>query len=347
MSKKNDSSKETASMNAIHYLTDPKALARAGTRDLIALEPLPGNPPIVKELWVLEVIAAGIIAGELIHIHGETGTAKNALIEALANVPANWEALCRHLDEAYLPLKVFPIEMAAFETISELHSRRALNQGQTFDEPSSIVKAIQKAAALVGSVYPVIWLREIGRTPTASVQGGLLNLMTKGLILTNGEETVSGVNIAWLADSNYHTDDSATHILVVQDDALQRRFTLNLMFDYLTPEQDIDILRFHKQHGFLPEVSDECITQVVMLGDSIRERRRTGALSSLTPPTLYGYASFLRALHRHPRLSKQEIAEATLAGSATVKDREDVRGLFAEAFAVTIDNKGAETLLGG
>lgn len=347
MSTRNGPGEKIIPMNHIHFITDKKALARAGTRDLIALEPLPGNPPIVKELWVLEVIAAGLIAGEMIHIHGETGTAKNALIEALSNVPENWEALCAHLGEKHLPLKVYPIEMATFETISELHSRRALNQGQTYDEPSSIVKAVQEAARLIGSAYPVIWLREIGRTPTASVQGGLLNLMTKGLILIDGDKMISGANIAWLADSNYHTDDSSTHILVVQDDALQRRWTVNLMFDYLTPEQDIEILRFHKQHGFLPDVSDECITQVVKLGASIRERRKTGALASLAPPTLYGYAAFLRAFHRHPRLNKQEIAEATLAGSATVKDLEDVRGLFAEAFAVTFDEKRRSGMLGG
>lgn len=333
--------------SGIHYITNKQALARAGTRDLVALHPLPGNPPIIKELWVLEVLGAGIIAGEFIHIHGETGTAKNALVEALTNVPENWEALCRHLNARYLPLKVYPVEMAVFETISELHFRRALSDGKTYDEPSCIVQSIREASTLVGAAYPVLWLRELGRTPTASVQGGLLNLMTKGLVRLNNNEMITGAGIAWLADSNYHTDDSSVHVLVVEDDALNRRWSLNLTFDYLTPEQDMEILRFHKQQGYLPDIDDELIAQVVNLGEKIREQRKKGALASLAPPTLYGYAAFLRAMHRHPRFTKQEVAEATLAGSATAKDRDDVRGLFAEVFGVNHNNRTTGRGVGG
>jgi MoxR-like ATPase len=310
------------------------------------LEPLPGNPPIIKELGILEVIAGGIVEGELIHIHGETGTGKNAIIEAIAYVPENWEALCGYLGVKHLPLQVFPIEMAVFETISEIYSRRALSHGQTYDEPSAIVQAIRKASEMIGQVYPLIWLREIGRAPTASVQGGLLNLMTKGLVRLNNDEMVSGMGIAWIADSNYHTDDSSSHVLVTQDDALNRRWTVNVAFDYLTPEQETEILKFHKMQGYIPPINEELILQVVNLGREIRERRRQGSLLSLAPPSIYGFAAFLRASHRHGRLSPLEIAENTLLGAASMTDRESARVLFADAFAQKTNETEAAAAVG-
>ena len=330
----------------IRYISDKAAMARAGARDLVALHPLVGNPPIIKELGALEVIAGGIVDGELIHIHGETGTGKNAIIEAITCVPENWKALCEHLDVEALPLKVYPIEMAVFETISEIYYRRALREGQTYDEPSAIVLAMREAARLIGKAYPLIWLREIGRVPTASIQGGLLNLMTKGMARLSNDEMVSGMGIAWIADSNYHTDDVATHVLVTQDDALNRRWTVNMAFDYMTPEQEIEILKFHMRQGYIPEVEDALVFKVVELGHAIRRHRSQGALSSLAPPSIYGFSAFLRAAHRHPRFSIQEVVENTLLGAASMKDREEARGLFSDVFGIRNTQTDASAAVG-
>lgn len=330
----------------IFRITDKKALARAGSRDLVALEALKGNVPIVKELGILEVIGWGIIDSEFIHIHGETGAGKNALIESLAFHPQNWEALCEHLGAPYRPLRVFPIEMAVFETISEIYSRRAISQGQTFDEPSPLVQAIREATALADKAYAVIWLREIGRTPTASVQGGLLNLMTKGVVRLSDNEMVNAADIAWIADSNYHTDDSSSHILVAQDDAINRRWTRNLSFDYPGQEMAAEVLKFHRSQGFIPNVSDELIVKVVALGEEIRRQRREGALLSLAPPSIYGFSAFLRAAYRHQRLSPLEIAECTMLGAATPKDRQSARSIFADAFAKNMNDSNVSTRAG-
>lgn len=324
---------------SICSITDSAALAKAGTSDLVALKPLPNNPPIVKELGVLEVLAGGIIAGELIHLHGETGTGKNAVLEALLYVPENWKALCRHLKANPLPLKAFPIEMAVFETISEVYSRRALRKGQTYDEPSAIVQALRECSRLAGKAYPLIWLREMGRVSAAAVQGGLLNLMSKGVIPLGNGEAISGQNIAWVADSNYHTDDTSTHVLVTQDDALKRRWTISIAFDYLSQEQEIEILRYHMKGGYLPEVGQERLFKIVELGHAIRRRRSEGALASLASPSIYGYSAFLRAVHRHPHFSPQEVCEFTLLGSSSQKDREEVRGLVADVFRLGASNR--------
>ncbi|MCK5794502.1 MAG: hypothetical protein KAH12_07335, partial [Anaerolineales bacterium] len=206
--------------------------------------------------------------------------------------------------------------------------------GKTYDEPSYIVQGIRESSKLVGKVFPLIWLKEVGRVSAASVQGGLLNLMTKGLVRLNNNEMVSGAGIAWLADSNYHTGDTSTHVLVTQDDALNRRWTVNLSFDYPSAEQEIEILKFHMQQGYIPDMDEGLIFKVVELGHAIRQQRRQGTLTSLASPSIYGFTAFLRVVHRHPKLSIQEIAENTLLGAASAQDREDVRGLFSDVFGI-------------
>lgn len=330
----------------IFDVTDQKQLESAGPRDLVALKPLGTNPPMVVEKHVVELLAGGIVNAEFIHVHGYTGTGKTALIDAIAYEPENWRALCRLVGAPYLPLRIHPIEMAVFETVSELLFRRALRKGNTYDEPSPIVMALRKCLQDLGEVYPLLWFREMGRVPTASVQGGLLNLMTKGPACLSNDEVVCLDKIAYLADSNYHTGDTTTHVLVTQDDALNRRWTVSIPFDYLSPEQEEEITHFHIREGFLPKVPEELVEKVVRLGDRIRGQRADGSLSSLAPPSLYGYFSFLRCVHRHPHLSPRQVAEATMLGSASPKDREEALGLFSDVFGVGAKGSGASTDLG-
>ncbi len=185
-----------------------------------------------------------IVHHEFVHLSGPTGSAKSSLLEALYTVPENFHGVCDGLGCAPRPLKLFPIEMATFEAPGELYQRRALKDGTTYDEPSRLVAALAAAARCAGPAYPLIWLREIGRVHSSSVQGGLLNLMTRAEIVLPDGTHFPGQGIAWVADSNYQAEQSATHTLVTLDDALKRRFTINLTLDYLTAEQEVQVLGY-------------------------------------------------------------------------------------------------------
>ena len=77
---------------------------------------------------------------------------------------------------------------------------------------------------------------------SSSVQGGLLNLIVKGDIVLPDGSRIDGRGISWVADSNYQAEQDATHTLVTLDDALKRRFSINLTLDYLSAEQEMQVL---------------------------------------------------------------------------------------------------------
>ena len=111
--------------------------------------------------------------------------------------------------------------------------------------------ALREAAANAGTSYPLIWLREIGRVHSGSVQGGLLNLMTRSDILLPDGTSVDGRGIAWVADSNYQAEGDGRHGLVEVDDALKRRFTMNLTLNWLPAEDEVSILNQIVAGGYL------------------------------------------------------------------------------------------------
>jgi MoxR-like ATPase len=333
-------------MNTEVFQVDrPEELRRAGPSDLVALLPAPGANPLFLPKWLLEVVVRGLADGEMIHLSGPTASAKSSLIEALGRVPENFLALCRSLAIEARPLRLYPVEMAVFEAPGELYQLRAIEAGTSGFEPSVLVRALRAAEACRDEARPVIWLREIGRVQTAAVQGGLLNLMCRGEIrLPEGAVggTIDGRGIAWIADSNYQATESATHTLVVLDDALRRRFTLNVTLDYLPPAQEMAVLaRLH------PRAAAERIEAVVRLGEVIRRRRADGELASVAPPTLYGYDAFLRLGARLPGLSLQRLAAVTLLGNATADDARQAALALAEVVAPREAAAGDRELAGG
>jgi MoxR-like ATPase len=223
---------------------------RAGPTDLVALVPGPGSNALYLAKYVLETFVYAVVHHEFIHLSGPTGTAKSSLLEALYREPRNFDAICTGLGFPLLPLKLYPVEMATYEAPGEMYQRRALKDGTTFDEKSLLVQALEDAAERSETHYPLIWLREIGRVHSSSVQGGLLNLMTKGDIVLPDGSRIDGSRIAWVADSNYQAEQDSTHTLVTLDDALKRRFSVNLTMDYLTAGQEVDVL------GHILEVKD-------------------------------------------------------------------------------------------
>jgi len=321
----------------IFPVDDLELYREAGPTDLIELLPVRGHNSIFVEKWRLEMLFYGLVRHEFTHLSGPTGSAKTSLIEALYLEPRNIQALCRSLGYPIRPLSLHPIEMVIFDVPGELIQRRGLDKGTTFDERSSLVTALLEASSATDEAYQVIWLRELGRVHSASIQGGLLDLMTHGEIMLPDGTQLPGQDIAWIADSNYQAESEAVHTLVVQDDGLKRRFTVNLTLDYPGAEQEVMILRRLVLSGQLPDVDDELILGVVRLGQAVREHRAEGNLLSVPPPTIYGYMAFLRVAHALAHLGLSQVAQATLLGNASNEDQKLVPGVFNEVFGLQSD----------
>jgi len=308
---------------------------KAGPTDLIELLPVPFGHPLFLPKWILEVVVYGIVHHEFIHLSGPTGTAKSSLLEALHLVPENFQGICGALGFPVNPLKIYPIEMVVFEAPGELYQRRSLKDGTTFDEKSILVEALLEAGQAGGRFYPLIWLREIGRVHSPSVQGGLLNLMTRGDIVLPDGSRIKGHEIGWVADSNYQAEQDSTHTLVTLDDALKRRFSTQVTLDYLPVEQEVEVLRqIAKGPTMAGRIEPALSVKVVELGNVIRQHRAEGRLKSIAPPTIYGYLSFLRLAQALPHLTLQQVALATMLGNAGVEDRKQVAGVLNAVFGL-------------
>lgn len=353
----------------VYRVDKPEEYRKAGPTDLLELQPAPGCNPLFLMKWIVETLVYAIVHHEIIHLSGPTGSAKTSLLEALYLVPANFDGICAGLGFPTLPLKLYPVEMATYEAPGELYQRRALKGGSTFDEKSRLVEALEDAAKAQGKSYPLIWLRELGRVHSTSVQGGLLNLVTKSDIVLPDGTRVDGKMIAWVADSNYQAEQDSTHTLVTLDDALRRRFSMNLTLDYLTAEDEIQVLRhLHaestpeqrssffsqfrkgdakggKGEAGAPEKDDQ-IVKVVRLGNLIRKHRADGNLHSVPPPTIYGYLSFLRMAKALPHLNMQQVALATMLGNASLADRQHISGVLNESFGIKLAQDDDPTLGG-
>jgi len=316
----------------IFAIQDPEEYRRAGSTDVIELIPAPGGHPLFIRKWVLESLVCAIASHEFIHLSGPTGSAKTSLLDALYLAPENFRVVCERLGLPQKPLRLFPIEMALFETPGEIFQRRSLRDGTTYDEPSPLVRSLQQIASGKDEACPLIWLREIGRVHSAVVQGGLLNLMTDGDIILPGGCRIAGSGIAWIADSNYQAQSDASHSLVLFDDALKRRFSINITLDYLPPELEVSVvarLLEGRSHG---SFSAEQVSGVVRIGQAIRNHRAEGRLRSVPPPTIAGYLSFFRTAAAVPHMSPQQLLNVTLLGNASSEDQKLIPGLFGEVF---------------
>lgn len=338
---------------SIFSLSSAKEFRRAGPSDLISLLPVPGDHSLVLPKKYLMLLTSAITGHEIMHISGPTGTCKSGLIEALHLEPRNFELLCGHLGFKYKPLRLFTIEMSVYESPSEFHQRRALKNGNTLDEESGLIDAIRAAAECAGTCYPLIWLREMGRVHSPSVQGGLLNLVYKGDIVLPDKSHVSGKDIAWIADSNYQAEQDSTHTLVTFDDALKRRFTVHMKVAYLPPEQEVLVMRhiinennFEGSSAKSQAQLYEMIDRAVTIGQQIRSRRAQGDLVSACPPTIYGYLGFIRMALRSPELSQLEHAKNTLLGNVSEDEEDHVTAILNEVFGLQAQLEDEPTMGG-
>ncbi|MBN1567788.1 MAG: hypothetical protein JXA73_08060 [Acidobacteria bacterium] len=318
----------------IYHVDKHREYQKAGPTDLIRLLPAPGANSLFLPKSLIEIVVYGIVNCEITHLSGQSGSAKSSLIEALFLEPVNFSLICRGLGYPEKPLKVHPIEMATFETPGELYQRRALKSGTTFDEESLLVNALMHCMESNGTFYALIWLREMGRVHSASVQGGLLDLMVRGDILLPNGSRVDGTKIAWVVDSNYQAESDAIHTLVTLDDALKRRFTINLTMDYLSAEQEYQVLEYLCSGGEWGKIERSLLKDVVHLGHAIRRSKSEGSLQSVPPPTIYGYLAFLRMAKTLPHLSLHQIALSTLLGNAGSDDRKAAALVFNQVFGL-------------
>jgi energy-coupling factor transporter ATP-binding protein EcfA2 len=324
----------------IFPVCEPEEYRRAGSTDLIELIAAPNSHPLFIRKWVLESLVYAIASHEFIHLSGPTGSAKTSLLDALYLVPENFSAICAELGLPQKPLRIFPVEMATFETPGEIYQRRALKNGTTYDELSPLVRSLQEISSGKDECYPLIWLREIGRVHSSSVQGGLLNLMTPGDIILPEGTRICGAGIAWIADSNYQAQSDSNHSLVSFDDALKRRFSVNITLDYLPADLEAQVMERLLGQGYGIGHSPEQISNIVTLSQVIRRHRAEGAMRSMPPPTISGYLSYFRMAHAMPHLSQQQVLQATLLGNATTDDQKLIPRLLAEVFGVSASEDG-------
>lgn len=330
--------------NPVFRVNKPDEYQKAGPSDLIELVPVQGMNPLYLSKYILEIVVWSLTHGAAVHLSGPTGTAKTSLIEALSLVPDNFRAIAvQALRLKDKPLKVYPIEMVTYEAPGELFQRRSLRGGSTFDEPSPLVQALRQASEANGAFYHAIWLREIGRVHSASIQGGLLNLMTMGDVFLPDGSRIDTRGIAYVADSNYQAETDASHTLVQFDDALKRRFFVNQTLDYLPPSQEAAVIEHLVHHRGWKKITEQLINNVVKLGQAIRRQRAEGNLLSVPPPTISGYLTLLEMTQALPHLSLQQLAMATMLGNATADDRKVGLAVFNEVFGLQAEQESDPT----
>ena len=325
---------------SIFRLTHEKEYARAGPEDLVEMESPPGSLPLILPRKKIEIVALAIVEARTLHISGPSGSGKSTLIDYLCKVPANFFAALRGLEiRESRPPQLYCIEMATFDSPGELYFRRALREGATFDEDSILVKALRDAERRQQDSLPVIWLRELGRTHAASIQGGLLDLITPNAI-TLPDDTQIRVAASWIADSNYQVEEEATHSLVPFDEALKRRFAYQVTLPWLSAEQEVEVLRRllarRLSEAQRNRLGEETVRNVVKLGNVIRARRAESTLASLVPPTIFNYLAFLELLAR-TNWSAWDAACVTLIGNVSSRDAKLLPAVFNEAFGLEVD----------
>jgi hypothetical protein len=329
----------------VFRINKPYELRKAGPLDLIEMVPVPGTNPLYLPKVTLEIYTYGVIMCMLIHISGPTGTAKSSLIEAMA-LPANFFPICKSLGFPHKkPIKLYAAEMACFESPGELYQRRSLKEGTTYDEPSIVIKSLRDADKYKKTHHIVIWIKEMGRAHAPSVQGGLLDLMGKIIIRLPDGSTIDPSGIAWVCDSNYQAESDSIHTLVTLDDALKRRFSINLTMDYLAAEQEEQILHHLIRKWRLKQDLRMLVPKIVKLGQKIRHHRLEGNLQSATAPTIYGYEALFKMMDALPHLSLRDAVFHTILGNTSLEDSKTAMAVFNEIFGLQAEDEEETDLL--
>jgi len=288
--------------------------------DLIKLIPAYGNHSHYKYKYALDIMTFAICRQKAIHLSGPTGAGKSSLIEAITEEPENFRLLCEYAGYDYKPPLLYEIEMVKFDTPGECHERTRIKSTGTVDVPSLIIDALLDARKKQKDHYPIVYFMEMGRVHTASIQGGLLNIVGKPYVKLADNKKIPTDNVCFIADSNYQAADDATYTLVTFDAALKRRFDINMSIPHFPEENQVHILHdlVHDTLDKNPDV--ELIKNIIRLGQEIRQYKAEGNLESVTEPNPKGYLTCYEMIKSLPGIGIDLAISNTMLGNAASDD---------------------------
>ncbi len=298
----------------------------AGPYDLIKLIPPEGNHSIYMHKYILELIIFGICSStktrnkKSIHMSGPTGTGKSSLIEALTEQPENFKRLCEYKNYEYKPPLVYEIEMVKFDTPGECHERTKIRDRNTVEVESEILAALRDSMEKHKEYYPIVYLMEMGRVHSASIQGGLLNIVGKPHVKSTDKAKIPTGNVCFIADSNYQAAGEGTYTLVTFDPALKRRFDINLSIPYFTEEDEVHVLYDLVCDTIDKDPDLELIRNIIKLGQMIRQYKAEGNMQSVTEPNPKGYLTCYETIRALPGIGINLAITNTMLGNAATDD---------------------------
>jgi MoxR-like ATPase len=304
----------------------------ADSYDLIKMIPVnKGSHSLYIQKYILELLTYAIVHGEFCHISGATGTAKTSVIMAIS-MHSNFRLLCKYLGFKYKPIMLFEEDMVKYETPGELYQHRAIKNNETIDMPSSLARAMTNGMKHCSTHYIVIFTKELGRVLNGTVMNGLLNLVSKQTIILPNRVKIDGSQLCFIADSNYQDAEESEYTLCKFDNALKRRFTLNINLDYLSESEEIVVLR-DILGEYYSQLDEKLIEKIVRLGKVIRQYKSEGNLMSVVAPTIYGYLACYK-IAVALTVTTDIVVMNTLLGNASTEDK-----TLAESIILNVLNK--------
>jgi hypothetical protein len=304
----------------IYDIRDKEEYRAAMPFDMIKLIPAIGNHSHYKYKYALDIMTFGICHQKSIHLSGPTGAGKSSLIEAITEEPENFRLLCEYSGYEFKPPLLYEIEMVKFDTPGECHERTVIKNRDTVDVPSAIIEALLDAQKKRKDHYPIVYFMEMGRVHTASIQGGLLNIVGKPFVKALDNQKIPTGNVCFIADSNYQAAGDATYTLVTFDEALKRRFDINLSIPHFPEENQVHIM-----HDLVNETLDktpdvELIKNIVRLGQMIRQYKAEGNLVSVTEPNPKGCLTCYEMIKALPGIGINLAITNSMLGNAASDD---------------------------
>ncbi|MAE63258.1 MAG: hypothetical protein CMJ18_03215 [Phycisphaeraceae bacterium] len=292
--------------------------------------------PFYADFGQLALAVDAITTRAPLHLSGKSGGGKSHFLNALLfGPPENFEKVRDSLD---LPkwdrIACHRIFISSFEAPSEIWYRTVVKEFSTHDQPQRMLEVLEEAAADRETLH-VVWIVESGRGITATVQGGLLEIVGQDTIRDPQGKQFDARNVAFVTDSNHQANESGDFAIHELDQAYGRRWTRRLTFAGLDPEQEARVLR-----ELAADSTEEQVGQVVALAIAIRRKHGENALESVLPPTIDAELDLLGCLRRLPVDSRQTVFN-TLLGHCQDQERDEAESIFAEAFGVKVDTDSA------
>ncbi len=304
----------------IYDIRDKEEYRAAMPFDLIKLIPAVGNHSHYKYKYALDIMTFGICHQKSIHLSGPTGAGKSSLIEAITEEHENFRLLCEYSGIEYKPPLLYEIEMVKFDTPGECHERTMIKNRDTVDVPSAIIDALKDAQVTKKDHYPIVYFMEMGRVHSASIQGGLLNIVGKPHVKALDNQKIPTDNVCFIADSNYQAAGDATYTLVTFDEALKRRFDINLSIPHFPEENQVHIMH-DLVYDTLDKTPDvELIKNIINLGQVIRQYKAEGNLVSVSEPNPKGYLTCYELIKNLPGIGVNLAVTNSMLGNAATED---------------------------